>query len=144
MLLNWKPSSLKRTTISSENSKLKTWFWGGLEDYIYGTDAAPPRLIDSNVNFVRHQKEDRLLIYWILASISTSYLRPIGWLLLFTSNMYNHWTIFWLSIHYQSDVLQETYLDSQERLSYYDTKEYLMKWNASSICWVHLIIECLI
>ena len=62
----------------------------GLKDYIYGTYATSPRLIDSNVNFVRHQKEDRLLIYWILASISTSYLRPIGWLLLFTSNMYNH------------------------------------------------------
>ena len=48
----------------------------GLEDHVYGTDAAPPRLIQGNANpeFVRYQRQDRLLMSWILASISTSYL----------------------------------------------------------------------
>ena len=51
----------------------------GLEDYTYGTDAASPRLIGGNVNsdFIRHHRQDMLLIYWILASISTSYLSQL-------------------------------------------------------------------
>ncbi|KAL5539593.1 hypothetical protein UlMin_046166 [Ulmus minor] len=48
----------------------------GLEDYIYGTDQIPPRLIEGNPNpeFIRYHRQDRLLISWILASITPSYL----------------------------------------------------------------------
>ncbi|KAL5563358.1 hypothetical protein UlMin_033105 [Ulmus minor] len=48
----------------------------GLEDYIYGTDQIPPRLLEGNPNpeFIRYHRQDRLLISWILASITPSYL----------------------------------------------------------------------
>ena len=48
----------------------------GLEDYIYGTDVVPARLIQGLVNsdHVHHQRQDKLLMSWILSSISTSYL----------------------------------------------------------------------
>ena len=48
----------------------------GLEDFIHGTCNVPPRIRDgeSNPAFICHQRQDRLLVSWLLASISTSYL----------------------------------------------------------------------
>ena len=48
----------------------------GLEDHIYCTYATPPILTQGNDNpkFIRHQRQDRLLMSQILASINTSYL----------------------------------------------------------------------
>ena len=48
----------------------------GLEDFIYGTRNVLPRLLAREVNpaFVRHQRQDRLHVSWLLALINTSYL----------------------------------------------------------------------
>ncbi|KAL5572108.1 hypothetical protein UlMin_021705 [Ulmus minor] len=51
----------------------------GLKDFIYGTCNVPPRLLAREVNpaFIRHQRQDRLLVSWILASIFMFYKREI-------------------------------------------------------------------
>ncbi|KAL5543097.1 hypothetical protein UlMin_010807 [Ulmus minor] len=48
----------------------------GLEEFIHGTRIVPPRLVAGEVNpsYVHHQRQDRLLVSWLLSSISTSYL----------------------------------------------------------------------
>ena len=103
----------------------------GLEDHVYGIDAAPPRMIQGNANldFVRYQRQDRLLMSWILASISTSYLPQ----LVGCSSSQEIWTTIeqlfnisllgqalQFSIHCQGDVLQTSNTNPQKRLSFYE------------------------
>ncbi|KAL5570102.1 hypothetical protein UlMin_026677 [Ulmus minor] len=72
------------TTIKLEEDNFLLWKFQveniilgyGLEEFIYGTCDVPPRLIagEANPAYVLYQRQDRLLISWLLASISTSYL----------------------------------------------------------------------
>ena len=76
-------------TIKLEDDNFLLWkfqvenaiFGYGLEGYILGTKQAPARMINNtngtatiNPAFVLYQRQDRLLVSWLLASISTTYL----------------------------------------------------------------------
>ena len=75
------------TTIKLEEDNFLLWKFQveniilgySLEEFIYGTCDVPPRLIagEANPAYVLHQRQDMLLISWLLASISTNYLPQV-------------------------------------------------------------------